>query len=321
MNSLKLALASLAFVAFTSTALAEVYPSRPVRIFLPYGPGDVSDIATRVIADKLGEKLNQRFVIENRPGAGGIAAAQSALSATPDGYTLIVFTNGVAISVSLLKSLPFDPAKDFIPVSTFGYFGFTIVTNASSQYQTLGDVLKEAREAPGKLNIGTLRAGSTVNLVAELLKSTANVNLTVIPYRTTSEALIALLRNDVEVAVGSYAALRSGIDDKKLRVIATTGPTRSQVLPSVPTVQEGGGGKFDALSWAGLFAPKGTPADAIATLQRSLVEILAMPDVKQRLLKLGIEAKASNSDELGARQDADTKKWGEVIERAGIPKQ
>jgi tripartite-type tricarboxylate transporter receptor subunit TctC len=321
MNFLKAALASMALVVFTSMALADVYPSRPVRIFLPYGPGDVSDIATRIIADKLGEKLGQRFVIENRPGAGGIAAAQSALSAMPDGYTLIVFTNGVAISVSLLKSLPFDPGTDFIPVSTFGYFGFTLVTNASSQYQTLGDVLKAAREAPGKLNIGTLRAGSTVNLVAELLKSTAKVNLAVIPYRTTSEALIALLRNDVEVAVGSYAALRSGIDDKKLRVVATTGPTRSQVLPSVPTVQEAGGGEFDALSWAGLFAPKGTPAEAIAILQHSLIEVLAMPDVKQRLLKLGIEAKASNSDELGARQAADTKKWGEVIERTGIPKQ
>jgi tripartite-type tricarboxylate transporter receptor subunit TctC len=321
MNSFKVALASLALMAIASMAMADSYPNRPVRVFLPYGPADVSDVATRIVADRLGEKLGQRFIIENRPGAGGIAAAQSALSATPDGYTLIVFTNGVAISVSLLKSLPFDPPKDFIPVSTFGYFGFTLVTNASSKYETLGDVLKAAREAPGKLNIGTLRAGSTVNLVAELLKSTAKVDLAIVPYRTTSEALLALLRNDVEVAVGSYAALRSGIDDKKLRVIATTGPTRSQVLPSVPTVQEAGGGDFDALSWAGLFAPKGTPPEAIATLQHGLIEVLAMPDVKERLLKLGIEAKDSTSEELGVREAADIKKWGEVIDRAAILKQ
>ena len=321
MNSLKVALACLALVAVTWTAQAEVYPSRPVRIILPFGPGDVADITTRIVAERLGDKLGQRFVIGNQPGAGGIAAAHSALSAAPDGYTLTVFTSGTAISVSQFKSLPFDPVEDFIPVSTFGYFGFTVVTNAASQYQTLGDVLKAAREAPGKLNIGTLNVGSTVNLTAELLKSTANVNLTIIPYRTSPEVLIALLQNDVQVAVGSYSALRSGIDDKRLRVIATTGPTRSQVLPDVPTVQEVGGGEFEARSWAGLFAPKGTPAEAIAILQRGLVEVLAMPDVKQRLLNLGIEAKASSSDELTAWLQADIKKWGAVIERAGIPKQ
>lgn len=310
------------FISLTRAARAQDrYPARPVRFVLPFGAGGVADVTSRLTAEKLGEKLGQRFVVENQPGAGGINAVRSVISAAPDGYTLGLVTNGTAITVSLFKSLPFDPLKDFALISALGYFDLVFVVNASSKYRTLKDFVAAAREAPGKLNVGTVNIGSTQNLGAELFKSAAGVSFQVVPYRGSPEIVVALLRGDVDLMVDFYAAVRAPLLDHKIRALAVSSPKRTSILPDIPTVREEGIGDYEVTSWNGMYAPHGTPPGVIDTINRALREILAIAEIKRQFADVGIEAAASSPEELGTRLKQDIGKWAKVIERAGIPKQ
>jgi tripartite-type tricarboxylate transporter receptor subunit TctC len=312
------------FGVLLSSGLAQAqgaYPNKPVRVIVPFAAGGVADITTRIVSDKLGEKLGQRFVVENAPGAGGIAAARLAISGGNDGYTIALLTNGTAISVPLFKSLPFDPFKDFTPISSVGYFDALFITNAESPFKTLQDFVKTAKEKPGTLNVGTINPGSTQNLTAELFKSTAGINFVIVPFRTTPEAVIALLRNDIHIVIDFYAALRPGLTDGKTRALAWSGPAPSPSLSNVPTVQQSGIPGFEVVSWNALYAPAGTPPAVIDTLNRALRDVLSDPDIKKRALELGIDTKASSPAEIDARMKADIQKWSQVIEKAGIAKQ
>jgi tripartite-type tricarboxylate transporter receptor subunit TctC len=316
------ALAAAAAGTYPGLASAQQsYPSRPVRFVLPFGAAGVADITSRIAAEKLGDKLGQRFVVENQPGPGGIAAARAVLSQAADGYTIGLVTNGTSISAAIYKTLPFDPVKDFACISTIGAFDLFFATNAESEFKTLPDFIKAAREQPGKLNVGTINVGGTQNLAAELLKSLAGVNFQIIPYRGTPDVIVALLRNDVQLLVEFYAPIKSTLADKKIRAVASSGTQRSPFLPDVPTAAEAGVPGYEVTSWNGVFAPVGTPAEILALLNKSIHEIVAMPDVKQRYADLGIEAKASTPEQLRARLEGDIKKWAAVIERAGIPRQ
>lgn len=299
----------------------QAYPSRPVRFVLPFAAAGVADITSRIAAEKLGEKLGQRFVVENQPGPGGIAAARAVLSQAPDGYTLGLVTNGTSISAAIYKALPFDPVKEFATISTIGSFDLVFATHVDSEFKTLAEFIEKARAQPGKLNVGTINVGGTQNLAAELLKSSAGLNFQIIPYRGTPDVIVALLRNDVQLMVDFYAPMKPTLQEKKMRAVASTGPRRSPFLADVPTVAEAGVAGYEVTSWNGLFAPAGTPADIINLLNKTVHEIVAIPEVKQRYADLGIEAKASTPDELKARLAADIAKWAAVIERAGIPKQ
>lgn len=300
---------------------AQNYPSRPIRLILPFGPGGVADVTARIVTEKLGEKLGQRFIIENMPGAGGITAARAVLSSPPDGYTLALLSNGTAISVSLLKSLNFNPVTDFVPVSSMGYFDFIFVTKAGSPYGTLADFITAAKAKPGTLNVGTINVGSTQNLAAQLFKSTAGVDVTIVPFRSSPDVLIALLRGDIQMAIENYTAVQSHIADHAVAAVASSGLVRTSFMPEVPTVKEAGGGDFEARSWNAIFAPKGTPPEVINILNAALREVLDMPDLKQRALELGIEAKASSPEEILGRLKDDIGKWADVIDRAGITRQ
>jgi tripartite-type tricarboxylate transporter receptor subunit TctC len=302
-------------------ACAQNYPNKPVRLILPFGAGGVADVTARLVTERLGEKLGQRFVIENMAGAGGINAARAVLSAPADGYTLALFSNGTAISVSLFKNLGFNPVTDFVPVSSMGYFDFIFVTQAGARYPTLAEFIKAAKEKPGALNVGTINVGSTQNLSAQLFKSTAGVDVAIVPFRSSPDVLIALLRGDIQMAVENYTAVQSHVADKAAIAVASSGMVRTTFLPEVPTVKEAGGGDFEARSWNAIFAPKGTPPEVIRMLNAALREVLDMPDLKKRALDLGIEAKASSPEEILERLKADIDKWAEVIERAGIAKQ
>ena len=234
--------------AATSDAWAQAkYPDHPVRVILPFAAGGVADITARLVAEKLSDKLGQRFVIDNQPGAGGIVAARAALAGGADGYTLALFTNGTAISVSLFRQLPFDPLKQFVPISILGYFACVFIVNAASPFHTLGDFLKAAREKPGTLNIGSINVGSTQNLTAELFKSMAGIDVVLVPFRTTPDQVVALLRDDIQLSIDFYAALKPSLQSGKTRAIATSAPQRSPELPNVPTVQEGGVANFDVI--------------------------------------------------------------------------
>jgi tripartite-type tricarboxylate transporter receptor subunit TctC len=301
-------------------ASAQKYPQRPVRIILPLGAGGVGDISTRIVAEKLGEKLGQRFIVENMPAAGGIAAARAVIQAEPDGYTLILFTGGVASSVPLFKDLQYDPLKDFTPISSMGYFDCLVVTNPESGFKSLTDFLKAAKEKPGSLNIGVISAGGVQLLTANYLKLAAGVDVVIVPFKTTPDAIVGLLRNDVQVVVDFYAALKGGISDSKLLPIAWTGPTPSPALPDLKTAQQQGVKDFQAASWNSYYAKAGTPPEIIATLNKAIGEVVADPDVKKKLLDLGIDSRASTPQAMDAQMRGDIKKWTEVIAKAGIEK-
>jgi len=297
------------------------YPDKAVRIVLPFAAGGVADITARIVAEKLGDKLGQRFYVENQPGAGGIAAARTVISSPPDGHTLALLSNGTAVSVSLFKKLPFDPLKDFEPVSSLGFFDFVFSTGANSQFKTLGDFVAAAKARPGALNVGTINIGSTQNLSAELFKTAAGIDFTIIPFRATPEAQISLLQGDIALVIDSYSSMKGNLADEKLRALASSGSKRSEATPDLATVQESGAGGYDVVSWNALFAPAGTSPEIVKTLNGALKDILADAEVKKRLIELGIEARASTPQEISARLKSDIDKWRQVIEKAGIQKQ
>jgi tripartite-type tricarboxylate transporter receptor subunit TctC len=302
-------------------AWAQSYPSRPVRVVVPFAAGGVADITIRIVSEKLGERLGQRFVVENVPGAGGVSAARAALAGAPDGHTLAMLTNGTAISVPLFANLPFDPRADFVAISTLGTFDFLFAVNAESEFRTLGDLIRRAKEKPGSLNVATVAVGSSQHLSSVLFRTEAGVDLAHVPFRATPDALVSLLRNDSHLLIDTQAALKSGLEGGQVRALAASGPRRSAAMPDVPTVRESGVGGFDVTSWNALFAPRGTPEGVVGTLHGAVREVLAAGDVKARLLDLGIEARSETPAELGERLLFDIEKWRAVIEKAGIPKQ
>ena len=314
-----LALATLSLLA--APAAQAAYPEKPVRIVLPFAAGGVADITARIVAEKLSDKLGQRFLVENQAGAGGITAARTVISSPPDGYTLALLSNGTAVSVSLFKKLPFDPLKDFAAISSLGTFDFIFATSADAPYKTLGDFVAAGKEKPGTLNVGTINVGSTQNLSAELFKTSAGVDFAIIPYRGTPEIQVGLLQGNVALMIDSYSSMKGNIASGKLRALASSGPKRSEATPDIATVAESGVAGYDVVSWNALFAASGTPPEIIKALNDALKEILADADVKKRMLDLGIEARASTPQEISDRLKADIEKWGKVIDKAGIPKQ
>ncbi|OZA91459.1 MAG: tripartite tricarboxylate transporter receptor protein, partial [Azorhizobium sp. 39-67-5] len=245
--------------AALTPAAAQTYPTRPVRITVPFGAGGIADITVRIVAEKLSEKLGQQFVVENMPGAGGITAARAAIQGGTDGYTLALLSNGTAISVPLFKKLPFDPVKDFEPISSLGYFDFLLLTSGTSKTKSVQELLTFARANPGALNVGTVNVGSSQNLSAELFKSLSGITFTIIPFKTTPDLVLATSRGDVDVMIDSYASAKAMMSDNRVRAIGSSGLTRSPVTPDLATVDESGVKGFEVTSWNALFAPAGTP--------------------------------------------------------------
>jgi hypothetical protein len=302
-------------------AHAQTFPSKPIRIVVPFGAGGVADLTARTVAGRLAEQLGQSVVIENKPGAGGVVAAETVLKAEPDGHTLLLMSNGTAVSAGLFKSLPFDTLKDFAPISTLGTFDIAIVVPVDSRFKTLGELLAHARSNPGKLNVGSINIGSTQNLAAELFKSTAAVDAQIVPFNGTPAVVTALRGGQIDAAVEVLGPVMSQVQAKALRVLAVTGEKRSASLPDVPTARESGLSNFVAASWNGLAAPARTPRPVIERLQREVVAALANPDVRRRLADLNVEAQSSSPEQASALLASEVRRWGDVIVRARIPQQ
>jgi tripartite-type tricarboxylate transporter receptor subunit TctC len=311
--------AALGSLTLSRAAFADTYPSRPVRLVLPLGPGGVGDISARIVADKLSDKLGQRFFIENQPSPDGLVAGRTVLNAEPDGYTLLLLTGGIASSVPQYKEFPLD-LKSLVPISSIGYFDCIMVVSAKSPIQNLTDFLNAAKAKPGALNVGTISAGGVQNLTANYFKQASGANFVIVPFRTTPDTVIALMRDDVQMVIDFYAALKSGLDSGELRAIAWTGAKPSPALPNVPTASAQGVKDFHAASWNSLYARTGTPQAVIDTLNKALHDVLAEPDVKAKLLALGIDSRASTPAEMGQQLQDDVKQWAEVIDHAGIEK-
>ncbi len=294
------------------------YPDRPVRVIVPFGPGGLADVTMRIIGDKLGQQFGQQILVVNQPGGAGAIAARNVISSAADGYTLALLTNGTAVSAAAIRSLGFNPMADFVPVSSLGFFEFVVATSKEHSYHSFADLLKAARDNPGKLNIGTILPGSTQHLSAVLLRTLARAEMTIVPFRTTGDAITALLRKDVDVIIDGFSATGAMISDGQIRALATTGAQRSSVLPDVPTVIEAGIADFDVTSWNALFAPVGTPPAIIDALNAGLRTAITDANVTRRLIELGITARASSPEEIGARLGADIIRWTEVVNRTGI---
>ena len=296
------------------------YPNHPVMLIVPYGAGGVADVGMRILGEQLSNRLKQQFVIENRPGAGGIVAAQAGASAAPDGYTLLMTGNNNAIAVPLFKSLPYNILTDFASVSTAAFFDVLIVTRAGSPLKSVQDIVAAARANPGKLNIGTITPGSTQNLAASLFNSTAGIKTTIVPFRASPDMDAAVMRGDVDVAFEFYAALSGLLADHKVVALASTGAKRTAYLPDVPTVMESGIKDYEVASWNGLSVPAGTPKSVVTTLNQAMKEVIPSSEIQNKSRQMGMEMRWSTPEDMTARMKADIAKWGAVIAKAGIPK-
>lgn len=302
-------------------AYAQTFPSKPIRIVVPFGAGGVADLTARTVAQKLSESLGTPVVIDNKPGAGGVVAGDTVAKAEPDGHTLLLMSNATAVSAGLFKSLPFDPVRDFAPVSTLGYFDIAVIVPADSKFKTLGDLLAFAKANPGKLNLGSINIGSTQNLAAELFKTSSGADVQIVPFNGTPAVITALRGSQIDAAVEILGPVLPQINAKALRALAVTGDKRAAILPDVPTAKESGLPTYVASSWNALAAPAKTPKDVIARLNKEVVAAVNAPDVKKKLHDLNVEARSSSPEQASELLASEIKRWGDVITRARIPKQ
>jgi tripartite-type tricarboxylate transporter receptor subunit TctC len=312
-------LALIGAMTFTPVR-ADTYPSKPVRIIVPYGPGGIADVTMRLVAQNLSKRFGQQFFIENRPGAGGIVGMQAAREAPADGYTLVMVGGGLTIAKALFKSLPYNIETDFTPISTTASYGLVITTKADSAYKTISDVIAYAKAHPGTINFGTINAGSAQNLSAELFRIMAGLDVTIVPYKTTPDLASAVLRGDVDVAFEYFVGFQSPVTNGQMRVLATTARERANNLPDVPTVIESGLDGYEVTSWNGIAVRSGVPADIIVQLNRAVGEALKSPEVQKFSNDAGMDARGMSPDDLQNRIKSDVAKWSQVIEKAGIKK-
>lgn len=304
-----------------ASAQATWAPQRPIRIIVPFGAGGVADLTARAVAQRISERLGQPAVIDNRPGAGGIVAGQQLMAAPADGHTLLVASNGTAISKALFRQLPFDPLTDFAPVVTMGAFPIAVVVAPNSPDRDIAGLLARLRANPGRLNIGSITAGSTQNLSAELFKIRSATRFETVAFPGTPAMTTAVMRGDVDAGFEITGPIWGQIQSGALRVLAVTSATRAQNMPDVPTLTEAGVPDYDVASWNALVTRAGAPAEAIAAINAAVNEALATTDLRAALTQVGVEPRGGSVRAMGELLAADTARWTEVIEKAGIPRQ
>ena len=302
-------------------ALAQEFPTRPVRYLVPYGPGSIGDITARTVGQRLADTLGQPVLVDNRPSAGLIVASVAAARAEPDGHTLLHTGNGAALTVSMFEALPYDIVADFAHVSTLGFFDMAVLAATDGKAATLSEVIAQARAHPGRLDIGTLNIGSTQFLAVELFKTMAGLKAQTVPYKTSPAALAGLRGGEVQLMFESVGAVIGQVRAGAVRALAVTSSRRSPLLPGVPTVAESGVPGYHAASWASIVAPARTPRTVVERLNREVIGALATPEVSRRLLDLGVETRGSTPTQARELMVSEIDKWREVIIRAGIPKQ
>ncbi len=303
---------------FAALPACAQYPVKPIRVFLPFGPGGIGDITFRLVTSKITQRTGIQFAIENRPGAGGIASAMAGKTATPDGYTLLQVGNSYALSTSLFASLPYDVLKDFAPISTLARFDVLLATKSSGDISTIQRLVEIDRANPRKLNFGTISAGSTQNLSAEMFKALIGSQATIVPYKTSPELVNAVQRGDIDVSFDYLAALAPAIAGNQIKIIASTGQMRSPLTPDTPTVVESGWPGYVVTSWNGIGAPAGTPRAIIDKLNGEIAAVLKLPEVRDQFRQLGMEAAGSTPEEMTQRLKTDVGRWRDIIGKLGL---
>ncbi len=315
---IKLILAGLILFAVAMVnASAQTYPQRPIRLVLGFTPGGGVDINARLLAGKLSEILGQQVVVENKPGAGTNIANEFVSKAAPDGYTLLINTAAVAINMSLYKNPPFNTLRDFVPVSMFSESQNIMVVNAAKPYRSAADVISAARAKPGALTYASAGAGSTQHLTAEQFKLKTKTDILHIPYKGSAPALTALMAGEVDMVFINVPAILPHVKSGRLRPVAAASAKRTELMPEVPTLREGGV-EVNETVWYGVFAPAGTPRDIVATLAAAIARAARMPDIKQKLLDQGAEPVGNSPEEFSVVVRDEVAKWAEVLRAAGI---
>jgi len=317
-NQLLLLCACLILPVWANPAAAQSFPNRQIRLVIPFPPGGGTDIAARLIGEKLGIGLKQTVVPDNKPGANGIIASELVARAAPDGYTLLVATGSShAFAPALGVKLPFDPVKDFIPVALIGQFPTVLVINPAVPAKTMREFVDYARQNPKKLNYGSAGNGSTNHFLGELVKQTAGIDMFHVPYKGSGPASADLLAGQIQAMVDSVAAAKGNIDAGKLRALGVTTAQRVAQLPDVPTLKESG---FDIeyAGWVVVMAPAGTPADVVTTLHDAIAATMTDPAVVERYGKQGIVIKPMSLAELPVYLRNDKERWAKVAAQAGL---
>jgi tripartite-type tricarboxylate transporter receptor subunit TctC len=304
-----------------SAACAQSYPNRVIRIIHGFAPGGAADTLSRIVAKGLSKQLGQNVIVEAKPGAGGNIGSEAVAKAEPDGYTLGLVTGGHAISGALYNDLRFQSVDSFQMISTIVYYALIVAVRSDYPAKTLGELIAIAKAKPGTLSFGSVGFGSTHHLAGELLKKSAGIDMVHVPYRGDSQAIAALLSGDVPVIVGTTVLVAPQIESGAVRGLAVTSPTRSALLSDVPSAAEAGLKNFDVRTWAGLLAPKGTPPEIVAQLNKAVQASLADPAIKVKLeAAVGGEARGSTPAEMHDLVSSEIVKWRALIETAKIPK-
>lgn len=319
--ALSFAAAAVLSCAASAQNSAQNFPSKPIRFLLPQAPGGVADITARLVTQKMSESLGQQIIIDNRPSAGAIVAAEAAAKSAPDGYTLFLTGAGTAASVSLMKSLPYDLLRDFAQVSTMGFFDLVLLTSNDSKLNSVRDVIAYAKSNPGKLIIGSINIGSTQNLASLMFKSMAGIDAQVVPYKATPAMVTSVRGNEIHTGIEIIAPVLTQIKAGAIKALAVTSAERVKALPNVPTIAESGVPGYQASSWNGVSVPAKTPRAIIDRLNKAFAVAINSPDVKQKLEELGITPRAMSPDDTRKLMVSYVEKWRKVIEAAHIEKQ
>ena len=298
----------------TSTNSGQPYPTKPIRCVVPYPPGGPTDIIGRAITHKLAESLGQPVIIDNRGGAAGTIGAEQVARAPADGYTLLWATPGThGIAPSIYPKLPYDPIKDFAPVTLVALGTNLVVIHPSVPARTVKEFIAIAKSRPGKLNFGSAGSGATSHMAAEMFKVMAGIDMLHVPFKGAAPAIVALMGGEVDMAILDTPPLLPHVRSGKLRALAVASQRRSRVLPQLPTMEESGLPGYNASSWHGLFAPAGTPRDIVARLHSEIVQIVKVPDITERLSAQGVEPVASTPEQFADFIKAEITRWARVV--------
>jgi tripartite-type tricarboxylate transporter receptor subunit TctC len=307
----------LALPLFAQPAAADDYPSRSIRLIIPFPPGGSNDVVGRIIANQLGEKLNKQVFVDNRSGAGGVVGSDLAAKATPDGYTLLIVSIAHAVDPWLYKE-PFDPVKDFVPVSIIATGTNVLTVNPTVPVHSVKELLDLAKAKPGVLNYASAGIGSFQHLSGELFKLTADVNIQHVPYKGGGPAMLALIAGEDQVMFSSIVQTVPSIQSGQLRALATGGAQRSPILPDLPTIAEAGVPGYVATNWWGIVAPAGTPQPIVDKVHDAIAELLNSDTTKKFLDNEGAAPVHMSSAEFGKFVEAEIAKWGPVVKKAGM---
>lgn len=307
----------VAGMALAGQAAAQSYPTRPVSIILPFPPGSGNDTVARILAPKLTEELRQTFVIDNRPGAGGVVAAELAAKAAPDGYSLFLPSSSVAINM-YSKRARYDLIKDFAPIALVGELPFTLVVHSSMPVKSIKELISLAKRRPRELNFASTGLGGTGHLLGELLRTSAAIEITHVPYKGSAQAAQELITGQVHMLFTNVSSMAPHVKSGRLRSLGVSGSKRSQVLPEVPTMAEAGFPQLDIGTWFALIAPAGTPAAIVNQLNQATVKVLGTQEVRTQLIRQGADPSPASVEATAAFLKKDVARWGKIMKDAGV---